>query len=216
MTLYDDLGLHADASDAAIKAAHREGVKRHHPDAGGDRERFDRMQRAYDVLGDADRRRRYDETGSFDQAPPPSEEQEALSVLQAILTELIGGPQDLTRIDLIGTVLAILAARREAAVRRSLEADAVIARVAEVRGRLTRSASAGEGDPLAALFDHQLREAQALKLRVQRAVQVHGAAMATIRGYAYRTDSDQASITFEYAAGAKTIRLDKPSEPASD
>ena len=210
MTLYDDLGLAAAASDVAIKAAHREGVKRHHPDAGGDRDRFDRIQRAFDVLGDPDRRRRYDETGSFDQTPPPKLEQEALGVLQAILTELIGGPQDLTRLDLMGTVLAILAARREAAVRRSLEADTAIARIADVRARLSRSASGGEGDPLPALFDHQLREAQALKLRVQRAVQVHGAAMTLIRGYAYRIDGDQASITFEYSAGSAAPRIDGP------
>jgi curved DNA-binding protein CbpA len=209
MSLYDDLGVGPDASQSELKAAHRAGARRHHPDLGGDRADFDPVQRAYDVLSDPESRRRYDRTGAYDQVPPPSEEQEALSVLQAVLTELIGGGADLVRVDLVGAVLAALGARLKAVLAGSLAADVAIGRIAEARGRLSRSGGA-QDDPLAALFEHQLREAEALKLRVQRAVRVHSAAMDLIRGYAYRTESGEIAITYSHAPGELNIQLDAP------
>lgn len=44
------LGLEPDASPAAVKAAHRRLVKRHHPDVGGDAESFRRVDAAYRLL----------------------------------------------------------------------------------------------------------------------------------------------------------------------
>lgn len=69
-TLYDALGVPPDASPDDIKAAHRAAAKRHHPDAGGDAEKFGQIQRAYDVLSDPDRRARYDATGDTDTMDP--------------------------------------------------------------------------------------------------------------------------------------------------
>jgi len=57
---YAVLGLARGASAAAIKAAYRALVKRHHPDAGGDSERMLALNAAWEVLGDGERRRRYD------------------------------------------------------------------------------------------------------------------------------------------------------------
>jgi curved DNA-binding protein CbpA len=36
MSLYDDLGIQADASPADVAKAHRAGAKRTHPDTGGE------------------------------------------------------------------------------------------------------------------------------------------------------------------------------------
>lgn len=67
--LYDDLGVAPDATAAEIKAAHRRAAKRHHPDAGGDREQFERISHAAMILCDPARRARYDETGDQETAP---------------------------------------------------------------------------------------------------------------------------------------------------
>lgn len=48
------------ASAAEIKAAYRSLVKRHHPDAGGDDRTILALNAAWEVLGDADRRRHHD------------------------------------------------------------------------------------------------------------------------------------------------------------
>lgn len=57
---YTVLGVRKTASDSEIKAAHRRRVKETHPDIGGDEEEFKLVQAAYEVLGNADSRNRYD------------------------------------------------------------------------------------------------------------------------------------------------------------
>lgn len=63
---YETLGVDRDASVEDIKRAHRKKALQHHPDRGGDVEAFREIQAAAELLGDDDRRRRYDETGETD------------------------------------------------------------------------------------------------------------------------------------------------------
>ena len=60
MNYYDVLGVPTDASEADIKKAFRKLASQHHPDKGGDTNKFQQIQEAYEVLGDADRRHEYD------------------------------------------------------------------------------------------------------------------------------------------------------------
>ena len=57
---YAALGVAQSATAAEIKTAYRTLVKQHHPDAGGDPQRILALNAAWEVLGDRDRRRRYD------------------------------------------------------------------------------------------------------------------------------------------------------------
>ena len=65
---YSVLGVDRRATDDQIKRAYRRLARQHHPDVNkGDRaseQRFKAVNEAYDVLGDAARRRDYDEFGS--------------------------------------------------------------------------------------------------------------------------------------------------------
>ena len=61
---YETLGVKKDASIDDIKKAFRRLARKHHPDAGGDEEKFKDINEAYEVLGDPAKRRRYDELGA--------------------------------------------------------------------------------------------------------------------------------------------------------
>lgn len=64
MNHYQTLGLDRDASKADIKKAYRKLASKHHPDKGGDAEEFKRIQNAYDILSNDQRRAEYDLSGA--------------------------------------------------------------------------------------------------------------------------------------------------------
>ena len=64
MSLYEKLGVSKEASKDDIKKAFRKLSLEHHPDKGGDEEKFKEISNAYDVLSDDDKRKNYDMTGS--------------------------------------------------------------------------------------------------------------------------------------------------------
>jgi molecular chaperone DnaJ len=60
---YEVLGIGKDASADEIKKAFRRAAVEHHPDRGGDETKFKELNEAYEVLKDADKRKRYDQFG---------------------------------------------------------------------------------------------------------------------------------------------------------
>jgi curved DNA-binding protein CbpA len=60
MTLYEELELSADCTADDIKQQYRILAMKHHPDHGGEVEKFQRIKLAYEVLIDPERRSNYD------------------------------------------------------------------------------------------------------------------------------------------------------------
>ena len=61
---YAVLGVPKTANPDEIKKAFRRLAHEHHPDKGGDQQKFKDVNEAYQVLGDADKRAKYDQFGS--------------------------------------------------------------------------------------------------------------------------------------------------------
>ena len=65
---YKTLGIERGASDAEVQKAYRKLARKYHPDMNPDdqsaKEKFQAIQRAYDVLSDPEKRRLYDRYGS--------------------------------------------------------------------------------------------------------------------------------------------------------
>ncbi|NTW28504.1 MAG: molecular chaperone DnaJ [Coriobacteriia bacterium] len=62
---YDLLGIKKDATADEVKKAFRRLARKHHPDAGGDEEKFKEINEAYEVLSDAEKRAQYDQYGQY-------------------------------------------------------------------------------------------------------------------------------------------------------
>jgi molecular chaperone DnaJ len=63
--LYSVLGVSKNADIGEIRTAYKQLAKEHHPDKGGDPEKFKELSQAHEVLSDEGRRRIYDQTGSI-------------------------------------------------------------------------------------------------------------------------------------------------------
>ena len=76
---YEVLGVAQTASADEVKSAYRRLARKHHPDVNqGDKaaeSRIKEINEAYEVLGDADKRKKYDELGAnwraYENMPPP-------------------------------------------------------------------------------------------------------------------------------------------------
>src|ERR1051326_4007775 len=77
---YETLGVDRNASDEDIRRAFRKLARQYHPDVAKDKktaeEKFKEINEAYEVLGDPEKRRRYDELGAHwkpgaEFRPPP-------------------------------------------------------------------------------------------------------------------------------------------------
>ncbi len=87
MTLYEELGLQPNCTIDQIKLKYRILAGIHHPDKGGDEERFKRIKFAYEVLSDPARRRQYDENKTTDE--PTDKNKEAISNLAEVFFAII-------------------------------------------------------------------------------------------------------------------------------
>ncbi|ABM71345.1 possible heat shock protein DnaJ [Prochlorococcus marinus str. MIT 9515] len=59
---YEELGLKKNATKSEIKSSYRRLVKQHHPDTGGEKDRFLAIQDAWETLNDPIKKEQYDKT----------------------------------------------------------------------------------------------------------------------------------------------------------
>lgn len=173
MTHYEALGVPRDATPEQIKQAYRKLAMQHHPDRGGDAAHFQLVQRAYDVLGDPERRAHYDQTGSDDQAP--TIESEARTVFFRLFAQALqesGNCVDIVRSALIQA--------REENKRRQAAAQRTVAKLQKRSGRI----KAKEGENLLQqLIDQQIRDTNQRLEAFEREDQIAVAALAMVANY---------------------------------
>jgi len=67
--LYSVLGVSKGADTEEIRKAYKTLAREHHPDKGGDPEKFKELSQAHEILSDDQKRRTYDVTGSISEQP---------------------------------------------------------------------------------------------------------------------------------------------------
>lgn len=86
-SLYDDLELPKNCTSEEIKQKYRILAQLHHPDKGGDVEKFKRMKLAYEVLSDPIKREHYDSTG--DQYDDINLDSEVMARLAIMISQFV-------------------------------------------------------------------------------------------------------------------------------
>ena len=113
--LYDVLGVDKSAGPADIRKAYRSRAKKAHPDGGGSAESFDLVRLAHDCLSDAERRRRYDETGQVDPTGADNEAAQIMNVaigaVNAIMATIHQRGASWERFDILGDAIRNLGAQ---------------------------------------------------------------------------------------------------------
>ncbi len=148
--LYATLGVSRDATSVEITAAYRRAAKDAHPDAdGGSEEKFHAIALAKRVLTDADKRARYDETGSIEDKPD-ARQSKALEIVASIITQLIDMP-DAVYSDLVaaGTEALLQETHKQATAKIKAEAD--LEKTTKMRARF--KAKPGKIDRIGILLD---------------------------------------------------------------
>jgi len=87
MDPYKTLGLDNTATQDEIKKAYRKAAIKTHPDKGGDPEQFKKVQSAYDVLSDPQKRQNFDQFGTTDGPPQGAN-------MNDIFSQMFGGRQN--------------------------------------------------------------------------------------------------------------------------
>ena len=85
---YDTVGVDKDADENEIRKAYKTKAQKSHPDKGGDVEKFQALQHAYDVLSDHDRRRRYDNGEDVGKRTTTLEEKAISTMMQLFAQQL--------------------------------------------------------------------------------------------------------------------------------
>lgn len=67
--LYSVLGVNRNAQVGEIRSAYKKLAMEHHPDKGGDPEKFKELSQAHEILSDDSKRKNYDMTGSISEQP---------------------------------------------------------------------------------------------------------------------------------------------------
>jgi curved DNA-binding protein CbpA len=194
MDLYEELAVSRTATDSEIVRAHRKAVKQHHPDKGGQRERFDRVQRAFDILRDPERRQRYDETGQFDESPANLRERKAITAVREALMSVVLGQQELAQLDVVGAAIAYVQAKIAALRNQTRTIGRNLQRLALARASI-RNTSDHE-DVVDGLFAAQIDDLTATWPRIEEDLLIQETALEILGRYSYEIEMDGRPAVF--------------------
>lgn len=192
MSLYEDLGLPADASQEAIRKAYRKKVKETHPDAeGGSPAAFEKVARAHMVLIDPDKRKRYDETGYADDNAKSFEDSRVHQILGEVIQGVLAGQMDLDHQDPLKEAMNLLSQKVAQCDQATGQVDTAIKRADKFRTRLKKKKDTD--DFLIKMLDAQVAALNQQKGKIKDEADSLNKAIGILKGHTYRTDMQPTS-----------------------
>lgn len=189
MSLYEELGVPKDASPEAVKRAYRKRAQQTHPDKeGGSEEEFKAVNRAYVVLSDPTKRKRYDETGDLGEGPITSAAQMATQALASVLFQVLEH-EDVDYEDVVAVMRTHFEQKMKEYRAQIAGADRLLAKHERTLKRFKRK---GEGENLLAQFlQSKINQVKAEIVDKEGAIKVGEDALGLLKDYEYEHDKRQ-------------------------
>lgn len=189
---YDILGVARDASAATIRQAWRDKAKEHHPDKeGGDAAAFIAASLAFDVLSDPDKRKKYDETGVFDQYRDNADEH-ALNLINTVLQEAIAQADPVT-MDLIDFIKSVIGGAMDEHVPVRDKLAEALARAKKMEGRFDGQRASA----LESMVRWHIQEIGKALGKVNKTIAQHERALEIIADVNFRWEKPTPTPTFD-------------------
>lgn len=151
MNPYEALSINKEASREEIEKAYLALAKKHHPDVGGDGDKFASVSRAVAILRDPVKRQHFDDTG----AEMPSRSSRLEGALAECLNALIQAKEDFSGVDLAELMGNLFESERLKNLAALTESERRLARAKRYRKRF-KTKRRGQHDQIGRLLDgHQ-------------------------------------------------------------
>lgn len=183
MSLYDDLGVDKSASEEEIKQAFRKKAMQTHPDKGGSVESFQVVQKAYAVLGDAEKKKHYDATGETEAGPDI--ETQAMHQLCTMFAQLVE-KTDIAYNNPLEQIKGHIKNGQQEAVRMAKQLRREILKVRNALKRLRKNK--GKHDFLAAVLNETIKQKQLQKQNLKHQIQLGRVMLKLLADYSYEVD----------------------------
>lgn len=201
---YEVLGVKTNAPEGDIKRCYRTAANRTHPDKGGKPGEFEAVQRAYDLLMDPERRKRFDATGDADDVKPDQTLAAAMQVItdyfQTVIKQAVVAGQDATQIDLIANARTQINNQLEHHLAGKAKAENHIAQLEKVGKRLKRKKPDGD-DVIQASLKWQAEQIQLQIVPVEANIRALRDALDILKDYGFDVTPAQATRFVQMTSG---------------
>ena len=192
MNPYEDLGVERNATEAEIASAYRRRAKKAHPDAGGKREDFERLNRSKLVLLDPARRAKFDSTGTIDDGADTTAAQAmnvVTSAVQSAFAEAQQRGHNLATFNLLAKARGSVAQQHGALTAQSAENTRVIKSLGKVAARF--KAKAKKVNRIAPLLEGQIAAIKQANAANAQNLEIMKRALEILDDHEYEVEPEQ-------------------------
>lgn len=181
--LYEILDVPKDASESDIKKAYRKKAQTSHPDKdGGDEELFKAVQKAYEILSDANKRKHYDETG---EESKDNLNNDVIESLIGIVLNVVQG-NDVKRNNILATAITLVHRQQDAHRSKRKQAELEHERLVEAASRI--SCVEGKENILKLALESQANRIKMALQEIDKVLSIGEEILVVIADYSYETD----------------------------
>lgn len=196
--LYEILGVERTATSAEIKRAYRRKAKKAHPDAGGSDAEMSALSRAFMVLADPERRKKFDETGRVE-VEPDNLTTAAINNITVLLNSFLMSDREIP--DYKRAMIAHFEAKKIDVHRALMPAERAIKRAERIKKRWKRKKKLGE-DLIRRSLDWQIDRHKESIAKGEGDIRILDRCIEILNGYTYSAEVSASSPKTAYFAGA--------------